>query len=382
MGKVLIVSSKYASDDSSPYLTNDLACELASNNCKVLAVGYGDHTLNRVSPDGLLEEVIIKINKTPKYIKYIVAWPHMFFALKRIVRDNDDITRVICFAPLSVLWPAVMAIRSIRCMFKTCIIFDIYPEHQIQIGSLPRILSPMLRAVEVLLLRYFGEITGMSSANVDAIQRIYGKAVLKKRFKILPPWGVEKITHKNDLFCPINSESHQIKIVFGGQICRGRDFDKAIYFLNLLRARGLKIKLTVFTDKMSAISLSTYIEEPYPWIEICDHLPRNEYLNALTEFDFGLIVTDPKVSLPTFPSKIVDYVAARLRCLCLIESASDFDVALPLPNIIHVNKFAFDETALKAAHVFLNSKHLYYTNEFQIASRMLSVELAAKVLLK
>lgn len=380
MKKILFVASKYSSFDDNSYLTNDLAKHFSKQGCDVTVVAYSDKNVTMRKQD--VNENLLKISSKIKILKYLMVWPRLFVVLVRIFWKYPEFNQIIMFAPLSVMWPAVIAIRLIRCRVKTCIIFDIYPEHQIQSGSLPRILSPMLRAVEVWLLHYFDEITGMSPANVDAIQRVYGKAVLKKRFKILPPWGVEQIIHKNDLVRPINSESHEIKIVFGGQICRGRDFGKAIYFLNLLKARGLKIKLTVFTDEMSAISLSTYIEEPYPWIEICDQLPRNEYLNALTEFDFGLIVTDPKVSLPTFPSKIVDYVAARLRCLCLIESASDFDLALPLPNIIHVNKFVFDEAALKAAEAFLNSKDFDYTNEFQVASMTLSVELAAKLLVK
>jgi len=381
MEKVLVVSSKYMSDNRSPYLTNNLARALARNNCKVLAVGYGDRSINRISADGLLKEVIIKINRAPKYIKYILAWPQIYFALKRIVRNNLDITRIIYFAPLIVLWPAILAIRSVRCQTRICIIFDIFPDHQIQIGSLPRSLSPILRAVESLLLLYFSEITGMSPANVNAIKRVYGRSVLKKRFKVLPPWGVKEVIKRNDFNRFIQSESHQIDFVFGGQICRGRDFGKAIYFLNLLRARGLKLKLTTFTDEISAISVSDYLESN-PWIEIRKLLPRSEYLTALTKFDFGLIMTDPKVNLPTFPSKIVDYISARLRCVCLLESASDLDVLLPFRNIIHVNRFSFNEASLRAVEAFINNKHWVSTNEFKMASKVLSAVAAVEIIME
>jgi len=378
--KILMVCPKYSSEPYSPYLTNDLAKEMTRQNCMVLAVGYGDRTVNNVSQDGSLEEVIIKIKKHPKYIKYMVAWLSLFFAVRRMARNHKDVDRIIFFAPLTVLWPAVLAIRSSPCGARLCIIFDIYPAHQIQINALPRSLSAILKTIETRLLSRFNRITGMSPANIDAIKKVYGSTILTSRFLVLPPWGTNEEMHGPDSHRPVKSSTNRLNIVFGGQICHGRDFGKAIHFLHQLKKRGFEINLSVFTDELSAQFLGEDVQS-HSWVKICKPLPRNEYLNALTQFDFGLIVTDPQVTLPTFPSKIVDYLDMRLRCLCLLEKTTDFDRVLPFPNIIHVNRFAFDEEALDAAAAFISRKDHDVEKEFRAASNRLSVKSAVKVIL-
>lgn len=379
MHKILLVSSKYTSEHNNSYLSNDLAHALSHNQCKVLAIGYGNRDIDRVSADGLLRESIIKINERPKYLKYIVAWPRLFSKISRTLQDHDDITKVIFFAPLSVLWPAVLATRTLANLANICIIFDIYPEHQIQIGSIPRSLSPVLRRIEVLSLRHFQEISAMSPANVSAIQRVYGRHTLLKRFKIIPPWGSHGPTLESISRLKKKPSDH-VDIVFGGQICRGRDIGKAIEFLSLLRARDLDIKFTVFTDSKGALFLSPYLNT-IPWIDVRQSLPREKYLTALAEFDFGLIVTDPTVTLPTFPSKIIDYLSARLRCLCLLEKDTDLDVMLPFHDIIHVNRFAFDDASVRAAKLFVNKKGHTSLHDYEKALNILSVGEAVRKLL-
>ena len=376
MENILFVTSKYSHDNTNLYLTNDLVDQLLKEQCMVSVVSYGDKEINRTASDGMIKERIIKVNKTPKYIKYMLVWYKLFLIVRKMVKVNN-ITKAIFIAPLIVLWPAVLALRLCNCKEKICIVFDIFPDHQTQINVIPPFLTSILRRVEIFLLSSFNVITGMTPENVKAIKRTYGKSLQNKCFKVIPPWYGR--VNENNMSIP-DKKPGELNIVFGGQICKGRDLTKAIELLDLLRKRENNINLTIYTDTISAQSISSHLQS-IEWIELRDYLPRKQYLEELTKYNFGLIVTDPKVNLPTFPSKIIDYLTLNLRCLCLLEKVSDLDEILPFKTIIHVNKFCFDISAIEAAENFLKN-NIINNVDFITARRILSVEEATKKLLE
>ena len=79
----------------------------------------------------------------------------------------------------------------------------------------------------------------------------------------------------------------------------------------------------------------------------------------LSGYDVGIVVTDRRVTLPTFPSKILDYIQAGLASYCLVENETDLSGIAQNSNLIHLNYFDFTDQELKRSiHFIQNLKML------------------------
>src|SRR4029079_7411115 len=58
-------------------------------------------------------------------------------------------------------------------------------------------------------------------------------------------------------------------------------------------------------------------------VEFLGWVPRQEYLDLLTRAHAGLAITVPNVSIPSFPSKIVDYFRMGVPAILSLEKSSD-----------------------------------------------------------
>ena len=140
---ILFVTSKYHSSVCNPYLTNDLVNEVSRHVNKVAVVGLGDCTCNKKR--GNITENILNIPDSPKYIKYFYIWPKLTYLLIKTSIKEGAFDQVVMFAPLTVIWPAALIIRLLKIKKKTAIVFDLFPIHQIQIGSIPPNISSIAR---------------------------------------------------------------------------------------------------------------------------------------------------------------------------------------------------------------------------------------------
>jgi hypothetical protein len=322
-------------------LANDLCEYLISKDYKVTLISYGEVNLYNIS-DEKLEEIVIKLNNDIKYLKYLLTWVKLLKITKKISRRNLNYELGICFAPLTVLMPGVLIFNKMLIKKRVCIIFDIFPRHQIIIKKIPKYFYLILKYLEIKLLRGFSTITGMTPKNIEKIKLEYRLENSNKEFIMLPPWGMK---YPEKLNVIRKKKSRKIKFVFGGQVIAGRQLSKAIYFLSRIKKRGVNMSLTIFTNNR--------IELNENWVNTQKRLPRKEYLEIISDFDLGLVITDKNVDLPTFPSKIIDYLSAGLRCFCIVEPENDINEVLDCPNLIFINKFDFSDDSVQKAIEFI-----------------------------
>ncbi len=54
-----------------------------------------------------------------------------------------------------------------------------------------------------------------------------------------------------------------------------------------------------------------------------DNLPRNEYEQILKECNVGLIILDPRYSIPNYPSRILSYMEYKKPILAATDRITD-----------------------------------------------------------
>lgn len=378
VGKVLVVTSKYHVDILNPYLTNDLVNELAEHTEKVIVVGYGE--MSQTIKTGNIEAYIIGMNSKVKFLKYFWVWPLLFLKVLSVLFQEKKITHLIMFAPLSVLWPAALLTRFVNVPKKTAIIFDIFPIHQVQIGSIPSFISSFAKKIERFLLSGFNKITAMGHNNKKCIENYYTPSIFGAEVCIVPLWSPK--SHFNKEFSFKNKIT---KLVFGGQIIKGREIETMIEHLNVLYHAGLNISLDLYSTGADF----EFLKDKYSdidWIFFKDQIAREEYFKMLSQYDVGLIVTDRRVTLPTFPSKILDYARAGLASYCLVEAECDLYSVARGTNIIHLNYFDFSSQGLESSLHFFNKLKVLNNEElkaeFSILNEHVSIDSAVLKLLQ
>ncbi len=369
MKKILFIAPKYSIDDNSPYLTNDLAEELALQAIELNVVAYGEEQVQRTHKK--INERVIKISSKIKIVKYFLIWPRLFFSCWKLLRQEKKVDQIVMFGPLTVMWPAAFLIKYFKAAKKTAIIFDIFPIHQVKIGSLPSFTAPFLKFFERALLANFTEITAMGENNKRYIERYYETEKLTIPVKIMPLWGRGEQSLQTD---PKSYE--EIRIIFGGQVIKGREIEVLIHFLEELRARGLALSLDLYSKGADFEALKLQYASK-KWLHFKNQLPRNDYFKQLSGYHVGAIVTDRQSDLPTFPSKIIDYLEAGLQVYCLVEKESDLH-SLGDNSVVYINSFCFSaEEIERSLYFFKNLSHSEATKKIADLRQFFSVEAAA-----
>lgn len=358
---ILLIFSKYSSSEKDLYLTNDLARAYASKEFNVTVVAFGDD--NAMRSQNHLEEHIIKIKSGIKFLKYFFIWHRLISCLLLVTKQRKSFDHVIMISPLSVMWPAAIAVRFMSALKKTVIIFDVFPISHVQTGAIPRILNKPTFFFERFLMGAFNNIAVLGERNKAYINDYYFNGNKIENFTILGLWGSDK---KNLL---PKKCSTPLKVVFGGQLIKGRAIETLINFLETLN------KQVPFT--LDIFSQGDYFEElkvkySYEWLSFKPRLDRDSYLTTIADYDIGLVVTDPNANLPTLPSKIIDYLSCGLRVFGLVESESELYSYFSSSSIIYLNSFVFNEEELNKTTEFFRNMEISdkIFSEFRVANEL------------
>ena len=374
MIRMLFVCAKYATKAEDAYLTNDLVNEYCRQGCHVTVVALGDADLERDSE--FLSERVIGISSSIKYLKYFSLWPRLAKVLLRILFADRRFDSVIVTAPLAVIWPVSALMPFFASNGKVAVIFDIFPLHQVQMGSIPVWAERLLYWIEMLLLKPFNAVTAMGPNNRKAIKEYYFGNRPGVNVKTVSLWG--KPSTSINVQCRV---SGPIRMIFGGQVIKGRRLDKLIEFLAILIGRGVDIRLSIYSQGRGFLDLKAQHRDT-SWIEFCDQVSRDRYIETLSHYHVGAIVTDEKVSLPTFPSKVIDYLQMGLYSFCLVEKQSDLYDLLDNSSRVHINSFDFSQQGIDSAVAFFTAMQLHDSSaEADTLRDLFTVEKAAQRIL-
>ncbi len=127
--------------------------------------------------------------------------------------------------------------------------------------------------------------------------------------------------------------------------------DRLIDFLELVRGPDLDIRLSVYSLGPGFDALRGEFSG-LEWVEFFERIGRREFGELLAEFDVGAVVTDDRVSLPAFPSKLTNYAQYGLASFCLVESGSELFKVTEGVRCVHLNPFDFSRPAVNRAKAF------------------------------
>lgn len=367
--KILMITTKFFHKDGSLWLTSELAKEFLKNGHHLTVINLEWTNLEEENKELLNHEnlKLIKINPIKINIKglnQIVKWfftsfkTFPFFIKSILNRERFDL--FICF---SACFPTYTAIPLAHLISKKSLLiyWDFFPVHNFKIIN-PKLLKyeKIFKFIEKKLVHSFDRVGLMSQYNIDFYKKYFGKTK-KQTLEVLPLW-----TSYLESMPKINLEKYSknlknsIVVVFGGQLSKGRsiiELCKATIEANKMNS---KIKLLILGSGILYDEIKKLMLKYPDIIVLIDFVPRSEYLQIISSCDVGIVATDSSVDSPSYPSKSLDYMVAKLPIIAAVEEATDFGDIL-VANNIGLKCKANDILDLKKSILFLaNDSSLRY----------------------
>jgi glycosyltransferase involved in cell wall biosynthesis len=329
-----MLATKYPRFLESPWLTSELASELALNGHSVTILNIEWSSVGNDFTE--LNDGVLHVRRMPYVlgqgkINLLFKWAFSSlriapFILKSIFnKEKYDLT--ICFSPCTAVWGAIPLVKLIS--NKTHLIYwDFFPIHNQQISSLiPSYLLPILKFFEKKLVNSFDRVSMMSLGNLRFFDYYFGEISNKQKRDVIPIWtsyldnSSANISRSEML---PDTEKDNILVVFGGQLTHGRGLESLIDSIKIARKKNPLIKLLVCGSGNLAHLVEDFsLSAPFA-CSYLGQLSREDYLKVLSVSDIGVVATIEKVDCPTYPSKCLDYMASKLPIIASVESNTDF----------------------------------------------------------
>lgn len=395
--KIVVLCTKYSMSSESPYLTDELALELVrqGHDVTVLLADWADEHKGKPvaavignGPQVYISRPVV-IPWLPLTLQRMAKWLLSSLKMARqarrlMLKQQPDM--VVGFSPLVAMYLPVWMLTTQAVGLRFLVQWDFFPDAQVQIGALHgRIKFHLLRAFESYLMRRFDVIGCMSPKNIEYLLQHCditprAKVVHLPLWTSCPPFEQQPKEQTRERYgIPINTRV----FVFGGQLIKGRGIEDIIAASRKLRNENIRF-LFIGDGPLGAI-INDEIENKNTIVMTLPKVTRKEYLNIISACDFGIVCTIRDVTVPTFPSKTLDYLLSGIPILASIEESTDYGQFIEQHKIGRTVTAGDIEELTKVAHEM--SATLYNKKDASdISARCLreqfSVEKAAAIILK
>lgn len=343
--RALFLTTKYPLASDSSWLSADLAENLVRSGwgVTVLFLDWDSSGVNKPKrvfrKNGVVvlrhQPVTLPFFRDSKSVKWMFTSVTAYFSFFKII-NRISYDALIAFSPVVTVWFLLLALSK-KVQRSALLYWDFFPIHQIQIGLISDgISSKALFLVEKYLVSKFSFVGCMSQRNVDFFIRYF--SFHDKKIHEVPLWGSYPVPvigfpmlfDHPDSDADSDSDpdpdlgSDVVRCIFGGQLVAGRGVSFLARLIARIAEERLPISLTVIGSGAEEHIIDAAIQSSRGTAIRIPLIPRNDYLSRLRQFDVGLIVTVSGVTVPTYPSKIIDYSSVGLPVVAAVEVYSDF----------------------------------------------------------
>lgn len=337
MKKVCLLTTKYPTDPNNPWLTNELAYSLRDSGYDVTVVAMSwlkDDPENSIGIESGVKVVRIKL--PPLFYKrmfVITALKILAFPLiaKHYIRKHVTACDLLIANTPCVTVFGLSKFFSRRFGAKSfLVLWDFFPYYLKDLGVVRNKWTfGALRLLERWMFNSFDRIGCMTDRNIEFLAEQYDYTSLEKVTK-LPIWAalkpapeVDKVALREKYQLP----QDRVLAVYGGAMSIVQDLSNLLALAR--ESSHLNVTFVMIgngTERENLIKQAR--DEKLDNVVFLESVPRYEYEKLLQACDIGLIFLSHKLTVPSFPSKSLDYFKLSLPVLAGLDSFTDFGPTL------------------------------------------------------
>ncbi|WP_050991783.1 glycosyltransferase family 4 protein [Stutzerimonas stutzeri] len=332
MRKVVLFTTKYLDGVKDFWLTNELASELSRSGSDVTVIALSwlmDDPPSSVSEvDGIK---VIRI-KAPTFLyrrsKILTAFKLFLFpiivrsALRRYVSQCD---LFIANTPCVTLLGLPSYFKRNHKSYNYLVLWDFFPFYLRDLGLMKnRLVFKFFHYLENFDYKCFDRIGCMTMGNVKFLEENYSG--VQGKSEILPLWTAVKpvvAVDKNLVRESFGLPCDKFIAVYGGAMSVVQELDNLLALAGAFRDSdvvflfiGKGTERTRLEEQARQRGLSNTF--------FMDYIPRDQYEPLIASCDVGLISLAKDLSVPSFPSKSIDYFKVSIPILASLDSTTDF----------------------------------------------------------
>lgn len=206
---------------------------------------------------------------------------------------------------------------------------DIFPQNAVDLGIIRRggLLWRYFRHRERRLYAVSDHIGCMSKANVTYLLA-ENRQIAPDRVEECPNSIRPQPMHKHEVGASWVRDAYGIPvdallIVFGGNLGKPQGLSFLLCVLDACKGRRDVFFLVVGSGTEYPRIESHLRKGGHPNAALVSSLPIDQYDRLLEECDLGLILLDPRFTIPNFPSRLTAYMEASLPILAATDASTD-----------------------------------------------------------
>lgn len=332
--KIIFFAIAYQDTAISYSLYNDLMIELNKDH-DVLVVAP-EYTKGKI---GMQEESGVKVlrvktlplfnvGKVKKGIANILL-PYQYRRALSKHKVKMDFDLVIMPTPPITLIGLAKKIKKLSNAKLYLILRDIFPQNAVDLGFLSKgnLIYKRFRIQEKKCYQYSDYIGCMSPANIEYIKR-HNPEVDVKKLHLLPNWSrLPEVAHSGNGDREVMEKyglENKFILLYGGNIGLPQKvenlIDLATACQDLKEVLFLIIGNGTEREKIEGLIRNRKLDN----VKLFQKLPKYEYVKIVEMAQIGLISLNEKFTIPNFPSKVLNYMAAKKPVLASLDCSTDF----------------------------------------------------------
>ncbi len=337
---VLFLSLMGYSSINNHDIYTDLLREFIRHGHKVYLVSPAERCQNLET--GLIEEensIILRVktgniqktNMIEKGISTLMLESQFVAAIKRFY-SNVKFDLILYSTPPITIAKAVEYVKKRDNAITYLMLKDIFPQNAVDIGMMTTLgakslLYKAFRRKEKSLYALSDRIGCMSKANVEYVLA-HNPEISKDRVEISPNCVevVDRSVSENDkqkIREKYDIPHDRVVYLYGGNLGKPQGIAHMIECFKSQK-HNRKVFFLIVGSGTEFGKIESWIKaELQENVKLMSKLPKDDYIRMVGSCDIGLLFLDHRFTIPNFPSRLVDYMQAKLPTIACTDPISD-----------------------------------------------------------
>lgn len=331
--EIVLLTTKYADDKQDAWLTNELAYSLNEQGHNVSVVVFSWLKNEPSSVTKVIDDINVIRVKLPSifYNTGVIGTALKIFLFPFLARR--EVSKQVKRCDLLIANTPCVTILGMSRFFRRkynsnsfLVLWDFFPFYLKDLGAIRnKLFFGFFRYLEEVMYKSFDRIGCMTEGNARFLFDNF-PAVKQERVEILPLWAKIKYVE------PIDRVAIRAKYdlpptgfiaVYGGAMSIVQELENILDLAALYS--GDQVTFLFIGKGTEKDSLEASVSRRgLRNVKFINYVPREEYQHVVQACDVGLISLSRKLTVPSFPSKSLDYFKVSLPILASLDSVTDF----------------------------------------------------------
>ncbi|WP_247255397.1 glycosyltransferase family 4 protein [Pseudomonas moorei] len=330
---IVLLTTKYADDKKDAWLTNELAYSLSEEGHNVSVVVFSWLKNEPVSFTRMIDGIKVVRVKLPAifYNTGVVGTALKIFLFPFLARH--EVQKQVSKCDLLIANTPCVTILGMSGYFRKrysaksfLVLWDFFPYYLKDLGAIRnKLFFGFFRYLEQRMYKSFDRIGCMTEGNAQFLFDNF-PAVDKGCVEILPLWAkIKKVDpiDKSEIRFKYGLPLDSFIAVYGGAMSIVQELDNILDLAALYSGSDVTFLFIGKGTEKERLEQSV-LAHGLNNVKFIDYVPRDEYQHVVQACDVGLISLSKKLTVPSFPSKSLDYFKVSLPVLASLDSVTDF----------------------------------------------------------